>query len=33
LVTLEPHEEATLWASLENLEKLWPWQEEDTRRF
>lgn len=33
LVTLEPHEEATLWVSLENLEKLWPWQEEDTRRF
>ena len=28
VVTLEPHEEATLWASLENLEKLWPWQEE-----
>lgn len=27
LVTLEPHEEATLWTSLENLEKLWPWQE------
>lgn len=33
LVTLEPHEEATLWASLENLEKLWPWQEEGPRRF
>ena len=29
VVTLEPHEEATLWASLENLEKLWPWQGED----
>jgi sugar phosphate isomerase/epimerase len=28
VVTLEPHEEATLWVSLENLEKLWPWQEE-----
>ena len=25
VVTLEPHEEATLWVSLENLEKLWPW--------
>jgi len=25
VVTLEPHEEATLWTSLENLEKLWPW--------
>ena len=33
VVTLEPHEEATLWASLENLEKLWPWQEEGPRRF
>mgnify|MGYP001082243109 CR=1 FL=1 len=33
VITLEPHEEATLWASLENLEKLWPWQEETTRRF
>jgi sugar phosphate isomerase/epimerase len=33
VVTLEPHEEATLWVSLENLEKLWPWQEEETRRF
>ena len=30
VITLEPHEEATLWASLENLEKLWPWQEETT---
>ena len=29
VITLEPHEEATLWVSLENLEKLWPWQEED----
>ena len=28
VITLEPHEEATLWVSLENLEKLWPWQEE-----
>jgi sugar phosphate isomerase/epimerase len=26
LVTLEPHEEATLWRSLETLEKLWPWE-------
>ena len=25
VVTLEPHEEATLWTSLANLEKLWPW--------
>jgi sugar phosphate isomerase/epimerase len=33
VVTLEPHEEETLWMSLENLEKLWPWQEEDPRRF
>ena len=33
VITLEPHEEAMLWASLENLEKLWPWQEETTRRF
>ena len=33
VVTLEPHEEATLWVSLENLEKLWPWQEEGTQRF
>jgi sugar phosphate isomerase/epimerase len=33
IITLEPHEEATLWVSLENLEKLWPWQEEGTRRF
>ena len=32
VVTLEPHEEATLWASLENLEKLWPWQEEGTAK-
>ena len=31
VVTLEPHEEATLWVSLENLEKLWPWQEEGPR--
>ena len=28
VITLEPHEEATLWVRLENLEKLWPWQEE-----
>jgi sugar phosphate isomerase/epimerase len=27
LVTLEPHEEATLWKSLESLELLWPWEE------
>jgi sugar phosphate isomerase/epimerase len=27
VVTLEPHEETTLWMSLENLEKLWPWRE------
>ena len=27
VVTLEPHEEATLWRSLENLVKLWPWVE------
>jgi len=27
LVTLEPHEEATLWKSLESLELLWPWKE------
>ena len=33
VITLEPHEEATLWASLKNLEKLWPWHEEDTKRF
>ena len=33
VITLEPHEEATLWTSLENLEKLWPWQEETTGRF
>ena len=33
VVTLEPHEEATLWVSLENLEKLWPWQEEGPLRF
>lgn len=32
VVTLEPHEEATLWASLENLEKLWPWQEESAAK-
>ena len=32
VVTLEPHEEATLWVSLENLEKLWPWQEEGTAK-
>jgi len=25
VVTLEPHEEATLWGSLETLVKLWPW--------
>jgi sugar phosphate isomerase/epimerase len=27
LITLEPHEEETLWKSLENLVQLWPWQE------
>jgi sugar phosphate isomerase/epimerase len=27
LVTLEPHEEATLWRSLESLGALWPWEE------
>lgn len=27
LVTLEPHEEATLWTSLESLAGLWPWEE------
>ncbi|MCG6916641.1 MAG: sugar phosphate isomerase/epimerase [Deltaproteobacteria bacterium] len=27
LITLEPHEEATLWASLESLGALWPWEE------
>ena len=27
LVTLEPHEEATLWRSLESLGSLWPWEE------
>ena len=26
LVTLEPHEEPSLWQSLETLEKLWPWE-------
>ena len=26
LVTLEPHEEATLWRSLESLALLWPWE-------
>lgn len=26
LVTLEPHEEATLWRSLESLAVLWPWE-------
>jgi sugar phosphate isomerase/epimerase len=25
LLTLEPHEEPSLWKSLENLEGLWPW--------
>jgi len=28
LVTLEPHEEATLWRSLESLAMLWPWEVE-----
>jgi sugar phosphate isomerase/epimerase len=27
LITLEPHEEATLWRSLESLTLLWPWEE------
>jgi sugar phosphate isomerase/epimerase len=27
IVTLEPHEEATLWKSLESLGALWPWEE------
>ena len=27
LVTLEPHEEETLWRSLESLAVLWPWEE------
>ncbi|UCG11034.1 MAG: sugar phosphate isomerase/epimerase [Deltaproteobacteria bacterium] len=27
VLTLEPHEEASLWSSLENLEKLWPWKD------
>jgi sugar phosphate isomerase/epimerase len=27
LVTLEPHEEVTLWRSLESLATLWPWEE------
>ncbi len=27
LVTLEPHEEASFWQSLEALEKLWPWED------
>ena len=26
LVTLEPHEEATLWRSIESLALLWPWE-------
>lgn len=26
LITLEPHEEASLWKSLYELEKLWPWK-------
>jgi len=26
LVTLEPHEEATLWKSLESLALFWPWE-------
>jgi sugar phosphate isomerase/epimerase len=26
LVTLEPHEEATLWKSLESLALVWPWE-------
>jgi len=25
VVTLEPHQERDLWASLEYLEKIWPW--------
>lgn len=27
LLTLEPHAEASLWKSLDSLEKLWPWQD------
>jgi sugar phosphate isomerase/epimerase len=27
LITLEPHEEASLWKSLEILEQLWPWKD------
>ena len=27
VVTLEPHEEASFWQSLEALEKLWPWED------
>jgi sugar phosphate isomerase/epimerase len=27
LITLEPHEEASLWKSLESLELLWPWED------
>ncbi|MFP3870675.1 MAG: sugar phosphate isomerase/epimerase family protein [Syntrophobacteria bacterium] len=27
LLTLEPHEEASLWQSLQSLEKLWPWED------
>jgi sugar phosphate isomerase/epimerase len=27
VLTLEPHEEASLWSSLRSLETLWPWKE------
>jgi sugar phosphate isomerase/epimerase len=30
VLTLEPHAEASLWRSLENLEQLWPWDDEST---
>lgn len=29
VITLEPHAEASLWRSLEALEMLWPWVEDD----
>ena len=27
LLTLEPHEEPSLWRSLENLQRIWPWED------
>jgi sugar phosphate isomerase/epimerase len=30
VLTLEPHEEASLWKSLETLEKIWPWNDQGT---